>query len=206
MRHGQHLQSLRTWHLHAIPRPPVDGVSPAPAGAQGRLRTLDPVAQLLVSLLSAAVGPNLEGADSHPQSQSICLTVLNENWVISKLPVRPSRALSVQQICCSHPSLASHCGFPRRDSRVAKNCVFPAPQLRHFGTLSPLPSSHLPTLVSPQKHTHAHTPESRFHTAHLSLQAVAFPVLHQLPGSAGRSPQDHRFSSPHPELWLGYLL
>lgn len=164
---GQHLLSLRIGTFTQS----VVGVTPAPAGAKSGLWTLDPrTARLVGSLLSPAVGPNLEGADSPPQSYSICMTVLSKNWVISKLPVPPPRALSVQQICCSQPSLASTLQFPqKRRSRVAKNCVFPAPQLR---LCRPCPPSHLPTLVSPQKHTHAHT-------------RVPFPYFPPLPTSHG---------------------
>lgn len=176
---------MRTWHLHAIPRPPVDGVIPAPAGAQGRLRTLDPVAQLLVSLLSAAVGPNLEGADSHPQSHSICLTVLNENWVISKLPVRPSRALSVQQICCSHPSLASALWFPQKRQQSGQELPLPSSTTKTFwDSVAPALLSPPHTCKPPETHTCIHT-------------RVPFPHCPPLPTS-------YRFPCSPPTPWLSW--
>lgn len=137
--------------------------------------------------------PEPEGTDSHPKSHSIGMAILNENWVISRLPVPPSRVLSVQQICCSHLSLASASGFPSRDRAGWPRAVFPAPQLRKFRTQTPLPS------LPPPLRTHMYTHQSPFTTLPTSPHKPPPPLLFStssLAPRAGRSPQDHWFFPP----------
>lgn len=147
-------------------------------------------------------------AQTFIQSHSTCTTVLDKNWVISRLPVTPSTSVSPADLLPT-PASASASWFPqKRQGRLTKNYIFPGPRLRKFGTLSPLPSlSPLPALLGPQEHAHVHTPESPFHTAHLPPQASPLPCpppapqLSELEGA----PKIIGFFSPHPEPWFGYL-
>ena len=170
---------------------PQDGVVLPQAGAEIRIQTLDrrmsqPVGSTLPHLLDQRIWKVQRGAVSHPQSRSTCMAVPNKNPVSPRLPVAPPRVCWSQQISCSHGSLASTSWFPqKREGKLLRSCLLPAPQLRMFWAL--------PSLLStpPPPHTLLEVPGTHTHTQHSPFSTLptfphkALPGLHQLPGSQG---------------------
>lgn len=122
------------------------------------------------------------------------MTVLNKNPVTPRLPVTPPKGLLVpaDRLLSRLPGLRILVS-QKREGKLVRSSLLPAPQLRTFST--PCPPPH--TSLSPRN---THTPQPLSHTAHLSSQAPLW-----LPGREG-TPWIIWLTSPHSELPLGCLL
>lgn len=127
------------------PWSPKDGVVLPQAGAKSRIQTLDPRMARLVGCTLPHLSDRItwkaqRGAVSHPHSHStcMCVTVPNKNPVTPGLPVTPPKGLLVPaDLPLSRLPGLYILVSQKREGKLVRRGLLPAPQLRTF---SPLPS------------------------------------------------------------------
>ena len=201
--------SLRTWNLLGVPGPPRMELSLPQAGAKSGLQMLDsrmaqPVGSVLPHLLEQIIWKAQRGAVSHPQSHSTCVTVLDKNAAIPRLPVTPSKALLVPADLLLTP-LPGLCILvsPEENGQAGQELPLPSSTAKKIldSALPALPATSPHFSLSP-RNTHMHTHHSPFST--LPTFPPPTPPTPWPPGLEG-TPKIIWFSSPHSELPFGCL-